>query len=66
MSQSPGDLEGAHVAHSLALALSTAAQPHHNGQSIHGLAQPGLEGDLLEGAGDMNLATPSSVEGSLS
>ncbi|XP_067090582.1 tetratricopeptide repeat protein 23 [Osmerus mordax] len=29
VSQSPGDLEGAHVAHSLALALSTA-QPHHN------------------------------------
>lgn len=29
VSQSPGGLEGAHASHSLALALSTAAQPQH-------------------------------------
>ncbi|KAM6961197.1 tetratricopeptide repeat protein 23 [Aplochiton taeniatus] len=36
VSQSPGGLEGAHIAHSLALALSTATeQPHHKDSAAH-------------------------------
>nr|XP_055029305.1 tetratricopeptide repeat protein 23 isoform X1 [Misgurnus anguillicaudatus] len=30
LSQSPGGLEGAHIAHSLALAYSSTTEPHHN------------------------------------
>ncbi|KAL2094085.1 hypothetical protein ACEWY4_011397 [Coilia grayii] len=33
--QSPGGAEGARVAHSLALAYSTAAEPHHNDSAVH-------------------------------
>ncbi|XP_028814247.1 tetratricopeptide repeat protein 23 [Denticeps clupeoides] len=35
LSQGPGGLEGAHVAHSLALACSSAADPHHNDSAAH-------------------------------
>ncbi|XP_063053551.1 tetratricopeptide repeat protein 23 [Engraulis encrasicolus] len=33
--QSPGGVQGAHVAHSLALAYSTAAEPHHQDSAAH-------------------------------
>ncbi|CAB1323216.1 unnamed protein product [Coregonus sp. 'balchen'] len=35
LSQSPGGLDGAHIAHSLALAYSTVAEPHHNDSAAH-------------------------------
>lgn len=35
MSHSPGELEAAQISHSLALILSAAEEPHHNGESIH-------------------------------
>ncbi|XP_041965930.1 tetratricopeptide repeat protein 23 [Alosa sapidissima] len=35
LSQSPEGMEGAHVAHSLALAYSSAAEPHHNDSAAH-------------------------------
>lgn len=34
MSHSPEELEGAQISHSLALILSAAAGPHHNGEFI--------------------------------
>ncbi len=34
MSHSPEELEGAQISHSLALILSAAAEPHHNGEFI--------------------------------
>lgn len=39
MSHCPEELEGAQISHSLALILSSAAEPHHNGEVILG---PGL------------------------
>uniref|UniRef100_UPI003AAFB94B tetratricopeptide repeat protein 23 n=1 Tax=Centroberyx gerrardi TaxID=166262 RepID=UPI003AAFB94B len=35
VSQSPGGLDGAHISHSLALVLSTAAETHHNDSAGH-------------------------------
>ncbi|KAM3870612.1 tetratricopeptide repeat protein 23 [Diretmus argenteus] len=35
VSQIPGGLDGAHISHSLALVLSTAAEPHHNDSASH-------------------------------
>lgn len=35
LSQSPGGLEGAQIAHSLALAYSSTSEPHHNGNRMH-------------------------------
>ncbi|XP_051512635.1 tetratricopeptide repeat protein 23-like [Myxocyprinus asiaticus] len=35
LSQSPGGLEGAHIAHSLALAYSSTSEPHHNDSAAH-------------------------------
>ncbi|XP_031420274.1 tetratricopeptide repeat protein 23 [Clupea harengus] len=35
LSQSPGGVEGAHIAHSLALAYSIAAEPNHNDSAAH-------------------------------
>lgn len=34
LSQSPGGLEGAQIAHSLALAYSSTSEPHHNGNRM--------------------------------
>ncbi|KAK7152119.1 hypothetical protein R3I94_008452 [Phoxinus phoxinus] len=35
LSQSPGGLEGAQIAHSLALAYSSTSEPHHNDSAAH-------------------------------
>lgn len=35
MSHNPEGLQGAQISHSLAMILSAATEPHHNGELIH-------------------------------
>lgn len=35
MSHNPEGLQGAQISHSLAMILSAATEPHHNGEFIH-------------------------------